>query len=100
MNLSTLTIGRRVSLGFLWILLFGLGLGGLVVWKMYVATQGARFLSDAVAPQAAVAARSSRPWRWPNARFAPTGSPATSTNWREVANTLRRSRPRSNRRTR
>ncbi len=55
MNLSKLTIGRRVSLGFLLILLFGLGLGGLAVWKMYFATQGARFLSDAVAPQTAVA---------------------------------------------
>ncbi|MFH1500234.1 MAG: methyl-accepting chemotaxis protein [Verrucomicrobiota bacterium] len=55
MNLTKLTIGRRVSLGFLLLLLFGLGLGFLAVWKMHFATQGARSLADAIAPQTAVA---------------------------------------------
>jgi len=55
MKLSTLTIGQRVALGFSLLLLLGVGLGGFAVWKMSTATEGARFLADAVAPQADVA---------------------------------------------
>jgi len=55
--MKTMTVARRIALGFAMLLLIT-GLIGLVaVWRMRDAAAGARFLSAAVAPQAGVAAK-------------------------------------------
>ena len=52
MKLSSLTIGRRVALGFSLLLVLGAALGGFAEWQMGSNATGALFLADAVAPQA------------------------------------------------
>ena len=49
------TLSQRITLIIGILLSLTLLLGGLAVWRMQIASQGARFLSDAVVPQAAVA---------------------------------------------
>jgi methyl-accepting chemotaxis protein len=55
MKLSALTIGQRVSLGFALLLLLGSILGGFATHQMLTSASGAKFLFEAVAPQAEVA---------------------------------------------
>jgi methyl-accepting chemotaxis protein len=57
MKTSPFTIGRRVALGFAFLLSFAALLGGFAAWQMFTATGGANFLSVAVAPQAEVTSR-------------------------------------------
>ena len=49
------TLSQRITLIIGILLSLTLLLGGLAVWRMQIAAQGARFLSDAVVPQAALA---------------------------------------------
>ncbi|MCS6243691.1 MAG: chemotaxis protein [Opitutus sp.] len=54
MKFSSLTIGKRVALGFSFLLLISAALGGFAAIKMLNGASGAHFLAAAVAPQAEV----------------------------------------------
>jgi methyl-accepting chemotaxis protein len=56
MKINSLTIGRRVVLGFLILMILAISLGGFAVLKMHTATAGAEVLAEAVAPQTEIAA--------------------------------------------
>jgi len=55
MKTSTTTISQRINLGFLILILLSACAGILNIYQMRTAATGARFLSEAVAPQAGVA---------------------------------------------
>jgi len=52
--MKTMTVSRRITLGFALVLLVSSIVGGVAAWQMQTSATGARFLSDAVAPQAEV----------------------------------------------
>jgi len=54
MKLSSLTIGKRVALGFALLLILGASVGGFVSWEMKKAATDADFVARAVAPQAEI----------------------------------------------
>jgi len=53
---KTMTISRRITLGFALMLAITLLVGAVAAWQMHAAATGAGFLSQAVAPQAEVTA--------------------------------------------
>jgi len=53
-SMKTMTVSRRITLGFALVLLVSSIVGGVAAWQMQTSATGARFLSDAVAPQAEV----------------------------------------------
>jgi len=52
--MKTMTVSRRITLGFAMLLTITLLMGAIAYWEMRTAATGARFLSAAVAPQAEV----------------------------------------------
>jgi len=49
-----MTVSRRITIGFALVLFISTVVGGVAAWKMQASALGARFLSNAVAPQAEV----------------------------------------------
>ena len=52
--MKTMTVSRRITIGFALVLFISTLVGGIAAWKMQASALGARFLSNAVAPQAEV----------------------------------------------
>jgi methyl-accepting chemotaxis protein len=57
MKSNILTVGKRITLGFLLLVFLGLALGVLATWKMNVASRGAKHLAEALTPEARIASR-------------------------------------------